>query len=40
VFEANLRARSFYRGHGFTEDGMRKHDPRFDAEEIRMVRDG
>ena len=40
VFEANLRARSFYRKHGFAEDGTRKYDPRFGAEEIRMVRDG
>jgi len=38
VFEANPRARAFYRRHGFRPDGSRKHDPFFDRPEIRMVR--
>jgi len=40
VFATNERARWFYRRHGFVEDGSRKDDPRFGAEEIRMVRRG
>ncbi len=40
VFEANARARRFYRKHGFVEDGTIKPEPRFEADEIRMVRDG
>ncbi len=38
VFEANPAARGFYHRHRFVEDGTRKDDPRFGAEEIRMVR--
>jgi len=40
VFDANARARRFYRKHGFVEDGSLKAEPRFGADEIRMVRDG
>jgi GNAT superfamily N-acetyltransferase len=40
VFEANARARAFYRKHGFVEDGSSKPEPLFVAEEIRMVRGG
>jgi len=40
VFEANARARAFYRKHGFVEDGTNKDEPRFGRPEVRMVRDG
>lgn len=40
VFEANGRARAFYRKHGFVEDGTSKDEPRFQRPEIRMVRSG
>lgn len=38
VLEDNHRARSFYRRHGFTADGMRVDEPFFGVPEIRMVR--
>jgi GNAT superfamily N-acetyltransferase len=38
VLEGNLRARAFYRRHGFVEDGTRFDEPFFGVPEIRMVR--
>jgi GNAT superfamily N-acetyltransferase len=38
VFEGNDQAQGFYRRHGFAPDGVRKHDPYFDLQEIRLVR--
>jgi GNAT superfamily N-acetyltransferase len=38
VFEENERALGFYRRHGFEPDGVSKHDPYFDLQEIRLVR--
>jgi GNAT superfamily N-acetyltransferase len=38
VLEGNRRARTFYRRHGFLEDGTRVDEPFFAVPEIRMVR--
>lgn len=38
VAEANARARSFYRRHGFEPDGGRLRDEELAVDEIRMVR--
>lgn len=38
VFEANERARAFYRKQGFVEDGAVVDEPFFGVPEIRMVR--
>jgi GNAT superfamily N-acetyltransferase len=38
VFEANERARAFYRKQGFAEDGSSVDEPYFGIPEIRMVR--
>lgn len=38
VFEANERARAFYRKQGFVEDGAIVDEPYFGVPEIRMVR--
>jgi GNAT superfamily N-acetyltransferase len=38
VLEANARAQSFYRRHGFEADGAREHYADLDAWEVRMVR--
>jgi GNAT superfamily N-acetyltransferase len=40
VLRDNPRARSFYRKHGFVENGMCKIEPHFGIDEIRMVRSG
>lgn len=38
VLEGNLRARAFYRKHGFTEDGTQTDEPSFAVPELRMTR--
>ncbi len=38
VFEANERAKAFYRKQGFVEDGAKVDEPYFGVPEIRMVR--
>ena len=40
VLRDNRRAQAFYGRHGFAPDGMSKIEPRFQMDEIRMVRDG
>ena len=40
VLTANVRARSFYRRHGFAPDGAAKPHPVSGAPELRMVRTG
>jgi GNAT superfamily N-acetyltransferase len=38
VADPNPRAQAFYRKHGFSPDGARKHDLALGLDEIRMVR--
>lgn len=40
VFERNLRARAFYRRHGFADDGVSRVDAITIATQIRMTRSG
>jgi len=40
VLADNPRAERCYLRHGFVRDGALKHDPRFGADEVRMVRAG